>query len=145
MIMFNQSDSGDREEQLKYLNNKPEYQEDKLRLVPEQMKSFDFWNWSRIIEFKKRNCNYDTFPNWILEQYKYDTNMDIAQKHNILFFYQNKFDDGKIWEWNITQMVKENLMPEPQIKEMNRHTFVNNPTKVPKKVYLLTLDMGYKI
>jgi hypothetical protein len=143
--MFNQNDSGDREEQLKYLNNKPEYQEDKLRLVPEQMKSFDFWNWSRIIEFKKRNCNYDTFPNWILEQYKYDTNMDIAQKHNILFFYQNKFDDGKIWEWNITQMVKENLMPEPQIKEMNRHTFVNNTTKVPKKVYLLTLDMGYKI
>jgi hypothetical protein len=143
--MFNQNDSGDREEQLKYLNNKSEYQEDKLRLVPEQMKSFDFWNWSRIIEFKKRNCNYDTFPNWILEQYKYDTNMDIAQKHNILFFYQNKFDDGKIWEWNITQMVKENLMPEPQIKEMNRHTFVNNTTKVPKKVYLLTLDMGYKI
>ena len=36
-------------------------------------------------------------------------------------------------------------MPEPQIKEMNRHTFVNNPTKVHKKVYLLTLDMGYEI
>jgi len=42
-------------------------------------------------------------------------------------------------------MVEKNLMPEPQMKEMNRHTFVNNPEKVPKKVYMLTLDMGYQI
>ena len=111
MIQFNQNDDSDRKKQIEYLNNKPEYQDDKLRLVPEQMKSFDFWNWSRIIEFKKRKCNHDTFPNWILEQYKYDTNMNIVKKHDILFFYQNKFDNGKIWEWNITQMVKENLMP----------------------------------
>ena len=70
--MFNQSDEGDRKKQLEYLNTKPEYQEDKLRLVPEQMKSFDFWNLTRIIEFKKRKCDHDTFPNWILEQYKYE-------------------------------------------------------------------------
>tara|TARA_R100000231_G_scaffold5766_1_gene8801 strand:- start:201 stop:638 length:438 start_codon:yes stop_codon:yes gene_type:complete len=145
MIMFNQSDEGDRKKQLEYLNTKPEYQEDKLRLVPEQMKSFDFWNLTRIIEFKKRKCDHDTFPNWILEQYKYEVNMEIANKHNILFFYQNKFNDGKIWEWNITKMVEKNLMPEPQMKEMNRHTFVTNPEKVPKKVYMLTLDMGYQI
>ena len=71
--------------------------------------------------------------------------MKLANKHNILFFYQNKFNDGKIWEWNITKMVEKNLMPEPQMKEMNRHTFVTNPEKVPKKVYMLTLDMGYQI
>ena len=62
-----------------------------------------------------------------------------------LEYYQNKFDNGKIWEWNITQMVKEKIMPEPEIKKMNRHTFVNDPEKVPKKVYMLTLDMGYEI
>jgi hypothetical protein len=145
MIMFNQSDSGDREEQLKYLNNKPEYQEDKLRLVPEQMKPFDFWNWTRIVEFKKRNCNHDQFPDFILQEDKLKNNMEIANKHDILFLYQNKFYNDKIWEWDITKMVKENQLPEPIVKEMNRYTFVENQEKVPKKVYMLTLDMGYEI
>ena len=144
-MRFNQNDGSDRKKQIEYLNNKLAYQDDQLRLVPEQMKSFDFWHWSRIIEFKTRTCNHDTFPNFILEQYKYDTNMDIAKKHDILFLYQNKFANSKIWEWDITKMVKENLMPEPQIKEMNRYTYVTDPEKVPKKVYMLTLDTGYEI
>ena len=42
-------------------------------------------------------------------------------------------------------MVKENKLPEPIVKEMNRYTFVENQEKVPKKVYMLTLDMGYEI
>jgi hypothetical protein len=126
-MRFNQNDDYDRKKQIEYLNNKPEYQDDKLRLVPEEMKSFDFWNWSKIVEFKKRNCNHNTFPNFILQEDKMKKNID------------------KIWEWNISEMVKDNKLPEPIVKNMNKYTFVDNPEKVPKKVYMLTLAMGYEI
>ena len=144
-MRFNQNDASDRKKQIEYLNNKPEYQDDKLRLVPEQMKSFDFWNWSRIIEFKTRTCNHDTFPDFILQQDKYEQNIEIAKKHNITFLYQNKFYNDKIWEWNITKMAQENKLPTPIIKKMNDYTYVADPEKVPKKVYMLTLDTGYEI
>ena len=42
-------------------------------------------------------------------------------------------------------MVKDNKLPEPIVKNMNKYTFVDNPEKVPKKVYMLTLAMGYEI
>ena len=42
-------------------------------------------------------------------------------------------------------MVQENKMPKPIVKEMNHYTYVNEQHKVPKKVYMLTLDMGYEI
>ena len=144
-MRFNQNDDYDRKKQIEYLNNKPEYQDDKLRLVPEEMKSFDFWNWSKIVEFKKRNCNHNTFPNFILQEDKMKKNIEIAQKHNIIFLYQNKFYNDKIWECNISEMVKDNKLPEPIVKNMNKYTFVDNPEKVPKKVYMLTLAMGYEI
>ena len=75
MMRFNQNDDYDRKKQLEYLNNKPKYQEDKLRLVPEQMKPFDFWNWTRIIEFKKRNCNHYQFQDFILKEDKLKNNI----------------------------------------------------------------------
>jgi hypothetical protein len=106
-MKFNQGDSHDLKIQLEYLNNKPEYQEDKLRIAKEKHKSFDFWNKSKIIEFKKRNCSHDQFPNFILQEDKLRTNMEIAKKHNIKFYYQNRFSDGKVWEWDITKMVEE--------------------------------------
>ncbi len=67
------------------------------------------------------------------------------KKHNITFLYQNKFSNGKIWEWNISKMEKENALPEPEVREMNHYTYVDNQKKVPKSVYMLTLDMGYEI
>ena len=145
MINFNQSDSHDVKTQLEYLNKKPEYQEDKLRITNISTKPYDFWNWSVIIEFKKRNCEHDRFPDFILQEDKLRINIDLAKKHNIIFLYQNKFSDGKIWEWNISKMVQENKMPKPIVKEMNHYTYVNEQHKVPKKVYMLTLDMGYQI
>lgn len=42
-------------------------------------------------------------------------------------------------------MEKENSLPEPIVKEMNHYTYVNDQKKVPKSVYMLTLDMGYEI
>ena len=71
--------------------------------------------------------------------------MEIAKKNNLTFLYQNKFSNGKVWEWNINKMVEENTLPEPIVKEMNHYTYVNDQKKVPKKVYMLTLDMGYEI
>ena len=59
MINFNQSDSHDVKTQLEYLNKKPEYQEDKLRITNISTKPYDFWNNSKIIEFKKRNCEHN--------------------------------------------------------------------------------------
>ena len=144
-MKFNQGDGHDLKIQLEYLNNKPEYQEDKLRIAKEKHKSFDFWNKSKIIEFKKRNCSHDRFPNFILQEDKLRTNMEIAKKHNIKFYYQNRFSDGKVWEWDITKMVEENKLPEPIVKKMNDYTYVNDQQKVPKKVYMLTLAMGYEI
>ena len=141
-MRFNQNDASDRKKQIEYLNNKPEYQDDKLRLVPEQMKSFDFWNWSRIIEFKTRTCNHNTFPNFILEQYKYDTNMDIAKKHDILFLYQNKFANGKIWEWDITKMVIKIWFEESKEKVF---IVIFTSLKVLIKVYMLSLDTCYEM
>ena len=35
--------------------------------------------------------------------------MEIANKHDILFLYQNKFYNDKIWEWDTTKMVKESV------------------------------------
>ncbi len=145
MISFNQSDTHDVKTQLDYLNNKPEYQEDKLKITNIQPKPFDFWNNSRIIEFKKRNFEHNRFPDFILQEDKLRINMDTAKKHNITFLYQNKFSNNKIWEWNINKMVEQNIMPEPIVKEMNHYTYVNDQKKVPKKVYMLTLDMGYEI
>jgi len=145
MINFNQSDSHDLKIQLEYLNNKPEYQEDKLKIAIEKHKRFDFWNKSTIVEFKKRNFEHDKYPDYILEENKYITNMEIAKKNNLTFLYQNKFSNGKVWEWNINKMVEENTLPEPLVKEMNHYTYVNDQKKVPKKVYMLTLDMGREI
>ena len=144
-MKFNQGDGHDLKIQLEYLNNKPEYQEDKLRIAKEKHKCFDFWNKSKIIEFKKRNCSHDRFPNFILQEDKLRTNMEIAKKHNIKFYYQNRFSDNKVWEWDITKMVENNLLPEPIVKKMNDYTYVNDQQKVPKKVYMLTLAMGYEI
>jgi len=59
--------------------------------------------------------------------------------------YQNKFSDGKVWEWDMSKMEKENTLTEPEVREMNHYTYVNNQKKVPKSVYMLTLDMGYEI
>ena len=42
-------------------------------------------------------------------------------------------------------MVEENKLPEPIVKKMNDYTYVNDQQKVPKKVYMLTLAMGYEI
>jgi hypothetical protein len=52
-MKFNQGDRHDLKKQLEYLNNKPEYQEDKLSLAKEKHKSFDFWNKSKILSLKK--------------------------------------------------------------------------------------------
>ena len=145
MINFNQSDNHDIKIQLEYLNNKPEYQEDNLAITNIKTKPFDFWNKSKIIEFKKRNCEHNRFPDFILQEDKLRINTEIANKHNITFLYQNKFSNGKVWEWNISKMTKENTLPKPIVKEMNHYTYVDNQQKVPKKVYMLTLAMGYEI
>ena len=63
----------------------------------------------------------------------------------IKFYYQNRFNDGKVWEWDITDMVKNNTMPEIIEEEMNQYTYVDNPQKIIKKIYMLKLDMGYEI
>ena len=144
-MKFKKGDSHDLKKQLEYLNNKSEHQEDKLTIAKEQHKRFDFSNKSKIIEFKKRNCSHDQFPNFILQEDKLRTNMEIAKKHNIKFYYQNRFSDNKVWEWDITKMVENNLLPEPIVKKMNDYTYVNNQQKVPKKAYMLTLAMGYEI
>jgi hypothetical protein len=71
--------------------------------------------------------------------------MEIANNKNIKFYYQNRFNDGKVWEWDITDMVKNNTMPEIIEEEMNQYTYVDNPQKIIKKIYMLKLDMGYEI
>ena len=42
-------------------------------------------------------------------------------------------------------MVKNNTMPEIIEEEMNQYTYVDNPQKIIKKIYMLKLDMGYEI
>jgi len=96
MILFNQNDDYDRKQQLEYLNDLPQYKLFRLKSVPDQMKTYDFYNEKCIIEFKKRTCNHDTFPDFILQKDKFDTNLDIATRNNISFYYQNKFNNGKI-------------------------------------------------
>ena len=91
MIIFNRNDGADIQEQLTYLNSLPQYKLFRLRAVKEQMKTYDFWNEKCIIEFKKRTCNHDTFPDFILQKDKYDMNMELAKKHKISFYYQNKY------------------------------------------------------
>ena len=44
-----------------------------------------------------------------------------------------------------SRATEKNLMPEPIEKEMNRYTYVADPTKTTKKVYMLKLDQGYEI
>ena len=145
MILFNKNDNIDIQEQLTYLNTLPQYKLFRLRAVKEQMKTYDFWNEKCIIEFKKRTCNHNTFPDFILQKDKYDTNMELARKHKISFYYQNKFANDKIWEWDITDMVERNDLPKLINKEMNHYTYVNNPNKITKQVYMLRLDQGYEI
>ena len=36
-------------------------------------------------EFKKRNCEHDRFPDFILQEDKLRINIDLAKKHNIIF------------------------------------------------------------
>ena len=88
MILFNQNDDYDRKQQLEYLNDLPQYKLFRLKSVPDQMKTYDFYNEKCIIEFKKRTCNHDTFPDFILQKDKFDTNLDIATRNNISFYYQ---------------------------------------------------------
>ena len=127
MILFNQNDDYDRKQQLEYLNDLPQYKLFELKSVPDQMKTYDFYNQKCIIEFKKRTCNHDTFPDFILQKDKFDTNLDIATRNNISFYYQNKFNNGKIQEWDMTDMAARNCLPKLIEKEMNRYTYVPNP------------------
>ena len=99
----------------------------------------------KSLSLKKRNCSHNQFPDYILQEDKLRTNMEIAKKHNIKFYYQNRFSDGKVWEWDITKMVEENKLPEPSVKKMNDYTYVNDRQKVHKNIYMLTLAMGYEI
>jgi len=145
MILFNRDDRNDLQTQLEYLNSLPQYKLSNLSIVKDAKRSFDFYNVKCIIEYKRRNSNHNTFPDFILEKYKYDTNMDIALRNKLSFYYQNRFNDGKVWEWDLTAMTEKNLMPEPIEKEMNRYTYVADPTKTTKKVYMLKLDQGYEI
>tara|TARA_Y100000741_G_C18032138_1_gene468769 strand:- start:163 stop:600 length:438 start_codon:yes stop_codon:yes gene_type:complete len=145
MILFNQNDDYDRKQQLEYLNDLPQYKLFRLKSVPDQMKTYDFYNEKCIIEFKKRTCNHDTFPDFILQKDKFDTNLDIATRNNISFYYQNKFNNGKIWEWDMTDMAAKNCLPKLIEKEMNRYTYVPNPEKISKRVYMLKLSEGYEI
>ena len=59
MILFNQNDDYDRKQQLEYLNDLPQYKLFRLKSVPDQMKTYDFYNEKCIIEFKKRTCNHE--------------------------------------------------------------------------------------
>ena len=42
-------------------------------------------------------------------------------------------------------MVSNNAMPKIIEEEMNQYTYVDNPQKIIKKIYMLTLNMGYEI
>ena len=42
-------------------------------------------------------------------------------------------------------MVERNDLPKLINKEMNHYTYVNNPNKITKQVYMLRLDQGYEI
>ena len=84
MIVFNRNDGADIQEQLTYLSSLPQYKLFRLRAVREQMKTYDFWNEKCIIEFKRRTCNHNTFPDFILQKDKFDTK-GILIKH--LKFY----------------------------------------------------------
>ena len=141
MIKFNKDDRPDIKQQIEYLNNKGR----NLQVSEDYTKTFDFFNDDCIVEYKRRNCNHDTWPDFILEKFKFDANMEIANNKNIKFYYQNRFNDGKGWEWDITDMVKNNTMPEIIEEEMNQYTYVDNPQKIIKKIYMLKLDMGYEI
>ena len=104
MIVFNRNDGADIQEQLTYLNNLPQYKLFRLRAVREQMKTYDFWNEKCIIEFKKRNCNHDTFPDFILQKDKYDMNMELAKNTRYHFIIKInlqmvKYGNGILQIW----------------------------------------------
>ena len=46
-------------------------------------------------------------------------------RHNISFYYQNKFNNGKIWEWDMTDMAARNCLPKLIEKEMKQMKWEN--------------------
>ena len=95
------------------------------------------------VEFKKRNCEHDRFPDYILQEDKLRTNMEIAKKHNIKFYYQNKFNDNKVWEWDITKMVEENncnLIDIREKGELDKMGRVENSNHIPRGMLEFWLD-----
>ena len=45
----------------------------------------------------------------------------------------------------MSDMVERNDLPRLINKEMNRYTYVDNPNKIVKQVYMLRLNQGYEI
>lgn len=101
-----------------------------------------------IMEFKVRTLSRNQIRNnqddgWILEKKKLNNMLDICNldpdKNDIIYI---SFCNEYTIVWNITKMIKEDKIPKPIKKIMNKYTMGNRCEKVEKMVYLLDEEDG---
>lgn len=73
-----------------------------LREHPDEMNSFDYESDDYLVEVKIRRKEY---PSWIIEKFKVDSNIGIAESVKKDFLYVNCFPP-RIYMWNISNLVR---------------------------------------
>tara|TARA_B100001996_G_C18668965_1_gene595961 strand:- start:3133 stop:3549 length:417 start_codon:yes stop_codon:yes gene_type:complete len=65
-----------------------------------QFEHFDATNWHYNVEIKSRDKKYDE---WLIEKYKYEKNMEIAEDEKKMFVYVTEYD-RVLYVWDLYAM-----------------------------------------
>jgi hypothetical protein len=97
--------------------------------------SFKIDNQLYIAEVKCRDYKSSDFADWVLENYKHDNLIEIAEQLNAIPLYFNFFTDRVLSVWNINDCTSI----EPTREKFNKQTAGSNNNKIRKWVRMITI------
>lgn len=95
-----------------------------------QYDTYDAENKDYILEIKSRKSRYEK---WLIEKYKFDTNLDIALKKNKQFIYLTEYRTDML-VWNINDLINVGYDFGWELKEQPKTTDFDNNNKIMKEV-----------
>ena len=95
-----------------------------------QYDTYDAENKDYILEIKSRKSRYEK---WLIEKYKFDTNLDIALRKNKQFIYLTEYRTDML-VWNINDLINVGYDFGWELKEQPKTTDFDNNNKIMKEV-----------
>lgn len=110
----------------------------KVSFTEDLYSSYDAETDKAIYEIKVRDCNSNTYKDYILEEHKVLEMLKLKEQNNKRIYYVNFFNDGKMILWDIERVCK---LYNPTTKSCRRTTAVYGGYK-EKKVYMIEPKNG---